>query len=198
MGTGRTVDKNGIQEAPTLPCPALALSSHPLWTVHSHIVEEPPKHKRTDWGNLLEIFCFIISNGLSTSRLTLASLFLEKTRFSPSGNMHYISEHLSLSTISSDASVCLAVEGKWGGRCLDFDLAHHPSQRCGWNMVVGFGDPSQPPPPNTPIWSSYTEALEKKPGDSQKYRVRISLIAGKEPACQALLFYKCVDRFLAL
>lgn len=149
MGTGRTVDKNGIQEAPTLPCPALALSSHPLWTVHSHIVEEPPKHKRTDWGNLLEIFCCIISNGLSTSRLTLASLFLEKTRFSPSGNMHYISEHLSLSTISSDASVCLAVEGKWGGRCLDFDLAHHPSQRCGWNMVVGFGDPSQPPPPRT-------------------------------------------------
>lgn len=104
--------RTGIQDAPTLPCPALALSSHPLWTVHSHIVEEPPKHKRIDWGNLLEIFCYIISNGLSTSRLTLASLFLERTHFSPSGNMHYISDHLSPCPPSVLMQVCVC---QWKG-----------------------------------------------------------------------------------
>lgn len=163
--------------------------------MHNHILEEPLKHKRMDGGNLLEIFCYTISNGLSTSELMIGSLFLEKTCFNPSGNMHYISDQ-PLPLHHQFWCKCVFGSGGEGGReVLGLYLAHHPSQRCGWNIVVVFGGP--PPPQKTPIWSSYTEALEK-PGDSQKYRVRNSLIAGKEPTCQALLFYKCVDRFLAL
>lgn len=69
----------GILEVSTLVRPALALSSGPFWTMHNHILEEPPKHKRIDGRNLLEIFCCTISKGLSTSRLVIASLFFKKT-----------------------------------------------------------------------------------------------------------------------
>lgn len=133
--------RTGILEVSTLPCPALALSSGPLWTMRNHILEEPPKHKRIDGGSFLEIFCYSISNGLSTSRLMIASLFLEKTCFNPSENMHYISDQpLTL----HHQFWCKCVFGSGGEvrrEVLGLYLAHCPSQRCGWNMVVVFGEP---------------------------------------------------------
>ena len=44
----------------TSSCPALAFNSWPLWTMHNHILEKTPKHKRID-GDNLEIFCCMIS-----------------------------------------------------------------------------------------------------------------------------------------
>lgn len=70
-----------VPEVSTLPSLALAFSSRPLWTVHCHILEEPPKHKRIDGENVLEIFCYTISYGLGTSRLAIAGSFLEDIFF---------------------------------------------------------------------------------------------------------------------
>lgn len=117
--------------------------------MHNHILEEPLKHKRMDGGNLLEIFCYTISNGLSTSELMIGSLFLEKTCFNPSGNMHYISDQ-PLPLHHQFWCKCVFGSGGEGGReVLGLYLAHHPSQRCGWNIVVVFGGP--PPPRKLPF-----------------------------------------------
>lgn len=67
--------KGGILEVSTLPCPALTFSSGLLKTAHSHILEKPQRIGR----NLLEISCCTISCSLRTSRLMMASLFLEQT-----------------------------------------------------------------------------------------------------------------------
>lgn len=74
--------KRGMLEVSTLPCPALTFSSGLLKTTHSHILEKPQrmgrKHQRIG-RNLLEISCCTISCSLRTSRLMIASLFLEQT-----------------------------------------------------------------------------------------------------------------------
>ena len=112
----------------TSPCPALAFNSGPLWTMHNHILEEPPTHKRIDGGNLLEISRCTISYGLRASSLEIVSLFLEKTFFNPSGNMHNSlpnpSPRCPLPDISSiDAGV---LGGGREGKPLRLYLAHRP------------------------------------------------------------------------
>lgn len=48
--------RTGILEVSTLLCPALASSSGPLWTVHNHILEEPPKQKNRWKKCLVSLF----------------------------------------------------------------------------------------------------------------------------------------------
>lgn len=55
---GRAVGKNGNTERDYMAVPT---SLGPLWTMHDHILEEPPKHKRIGGGNVLEIYCCNIS-----------------------------------------------------------------------------------------------------------------------------------------
>lgn len=49
-----TVGKNGNTRSVHIATPSSSFSSGPLGTMHNHILEEPPKRKRIDGGNLLK------------------------------------------------------------------------------------------------------------------------------------------------
>lgn len=78
------LSENGNPESVHLPGPALALFSGPLWTIHNHFdSRKNPQNVRVAGGILFEFSSYTVSCGLRTSRLVMASLFLEKTFFKP-------------------------------------------------------------------------------------------------------------------
>lgn len=182
------LSENGNPEIVHLPGPDLALSSGPLWTMHNHFYSRRnPQNVRTDAGIFLEFCSYTVSCGLRTSRLVMASLFLEKIFFKP--QWEYALAHSG--PLLTTPSVLMQMWQGWG-RGFRLFLAHHLSCRCGWERWWWYLET----PLNTPIGGVAPLRLEKAWRFPETQGEEFAQC--RESSClslsQALLPYKCVDR----
>lgn len=171
------VGKNGNSRSVCLAVHALAF---PLGSYGLRIItfRKNLQNKRIDGGNVLEIYGCTISwpedFKVGNSQFVLRHFFI------PVGTRTTLSAQLfpQAPPLHQQFRCKRVLGGRRGDGGTQSFLAPHPSWSCEWERWQWYLE--------TPLehshWSSYAEALGN-PGDSQKYRVRHSLIAGNQLAC---------------